>query len=71
MTQEGYKQTLENLFKTSDRLLDEEGEIRGQLIRALARKYDADLLQLLMSDENIKNKFFIHTKLNPFLFGQL
>jgi len=50
------KQKLEKLLQHPDFLV--EGQLNKNKLAELARKYDAKLLELLMSDEEVKNHFF-------------
>ena len=53
------KTHIENLLKTDERLIDENNEIRGNLIRELANKLDERLIELLLNDENARKTFFL------------
>ena len=53
-----FHQRLIDLLKTDDRLLDEGGELITAAIHSLARQLDHDLVRLLLSDDEIKAKFF-------------
>jgi len=53
---------IENLLKTDDRLIDENNEIRGSLIRELANKLDEKLIELLHNDEKARTSFFLKIK---------
>lgn len=55
-----YLDRLTGLLKTDERLLVE-GELNKNKAAELARKYDADLLNLLQSDKAIKEFFFVDT----------
>lgn len=50
------KQKLEKLLQQPEFLV--EGELNKNKLAELARKYDTKLLELLMSDEEVKNHFF-------------
>lgn len=52
------KQKLEKLLQHPEFLV--EGQLNKNKLAELARKYDAKLLELLMSDEEVKNHFFSH-----------
>jgi len=56
------KTHIENLLKTDERLIDENNEIRGSLIRELANKLDEKLIELLLNDEKARNSFFLKIK---------
>ena len=53
-----FHQKLIDLLKTDDRLLDEDGELITAAIHRRARQLDHDLVRLLLSDDEIKAKFF-------------
>ena len=53
------KNHIENLLKSDERLIDENNEIRGSLIRELANKLDEKLIELLLNDEKARNSFFL------------
>ena len=53
-----FHQKLIDLLKTDNRLLDEEGELIAAAIHRRARQLDHDLVRLLLSDDEIKAKFF-------------
>lgn len=55
------KDILEKLLLTNENLLVE-GKINKNKVSELARKYDKDLLDLLISDEEIKGFFFVKTE---------
>ena len=51
-------QKLIDLLKTDDRFLDDDGELSAGVIHRFARQLDRDIVRLLLSDEEIKAKFF-------------
>ena len=51
------KTKLESLLSTKDTFFVD-GALNKNKLAELARKYDAKLLELLMSDEEVKNHFF-------------
>ena len=53
-----FHQKLIDLLKDDDRLLDEDGELITAAIHRRARQLDHDLVRLLLSDDEIKAKFF-------------
>jgi len=57
MTESFYKR-LENLLKKDPRFVDEDGELVKTAVIDRAWKIDRDLIKLLISDEQIKTKFF-------------
>lgn len=56
------KNHIENLLKTDERLIDENNEIRGSLIRELANKLDEKLIELLLNDQKSQDSFFLNIK---------
>lgn len=58
---------IEDLLRTDERLIDENNEIRGSLIRELANKLDEKLIELLLNDEKARNSFFLTIK-NVYVF---
>ena len=53
-----FHKKLIDLLKTDDRLLDEGGELIAAATHRRARQLDHDLVRLLLSDDEIKAKFF-------------
>ena len=53
-----FHQKLIELLKEDERLLDEEGELITAAIHRRARQLDHDLVRLLLSEDEIKAKFF-------------
>ena len=47
-----------NLLKTDTRMVDDEGELIIAAVQDRAWKIDHDLVKLLLSDKEIKSKFF-------------
>ena len=62
MADKKFKDILENLLKTDSRLIDEHKELNLTVLRELADKTDEKLIELLLSNENVKNKFFLKKK---------
>ena len=60
------KQKLEKLLQHPDFLV--EGQLNKNKLAELARKYDAKLLELLMSDEEVKNHFFTNIQNGVLVF---
>lgn len=52
---------LKELLKKDDRLVSEDGDILKNKTIELALKLDKDLVELLMSDEKLKEQFFVNT----------
>lgn len=61
------KTKLENLLSTKDTFFVD-GALNKNKIAELARKYDAKLLALLMSDEEVKNHFFTNIQAGVLVF---
>lgn len=60
------KQKLEKLLQHPEFLV--EGQLNKNKLAELARKYDAKLLELLMSDEEVKNHFFTNIQNGVLVF---
>ena len=58
MMQQGFHKKLHNLLRTDPRFLDSNGELLKQSVLDKAWKIDHDLVELLLSDKDIKSKFF-------------
>lgn len=58
---------IEEILKNDKRLKNETGELRTNLLHELVNNYDTKLFELLLSDEKIKNTFFIPVK-DTFVF---
>ena len=58
---------IEEILKNDKRLKTETGELRTNLLHELVNNYDTKLFELLLSDEKIKNTFFIPVK-DTFVF---
>lgn len=57
-----FKDNLTFLLKTDNRLLDNEGELMINKIHDLADKIDVNLIELLLNDEQTRDKFFFKIK---------
>lgn len=57
-----YKQHLETLLLADTRLVDEQGELKGNIIKDLANKLDETLIETLLQDEKTREKFFLKIK---------
>ncbi|WP_374549775.1 DNA methyltransferase [Flavobacterium sp.] len=57
-----FKEILISLLKTDERLLDAEGELMGNKLQHLVDKTDEKIIELLISNDNTRNKFFIKIK---------
>jgi adenine-specific DNA-methyltransferase len=53
------KETLLQLLKKDERLFDDQGELKENLLRELIDNYDPQLLELLLNNETIRQKFFV------------
>src|SRR5574344_1750681 len=58
---------IEEILKNDKRLKTETGELRTNLLHELVNNYDTKLFEFLLSDEKIKNTFFIPVK-DTFVF---
>lgn len=54
--------TLENLLKTENNFTDDDGHLKKWVIINKAQNYDAELIGLLLENEEIKSHFFISVK---------
>lgn len=54
--------TLETLLKTENNYIDDEGHLKKWVIINKAQNYDAELIGLLLENEEIKSSFFISVK---------
>ena len=57
-----FKEILISLLKTDERLLDAEGELMGNKLQHLVDKTDEKIIELLISNDNTRDKFFIKIK---------
>lgn len=57
-----YKKHLEKLLLTDERLVDEQGELKGNLIKDFTNKLDEKLIELLLEDLKSRDKFFLKIK---------
>lgn len=62
MTDKKFKSSLEALLKNDSRLIDEHKELNLAMIRELADKTDEKLIELLLSNNEVKKKFFLKVK---------
>lgn len=62
MADKKFKDTLEHLLKKDNRLVDENKELNLVRVRDLADKTDEKLLELLLSNDEAKKKFFLKVK---------
>lgn len=62
MPNTNFKSTIETLLKKDSRLVDENNELNLTAIRDLADKLDEQLIHLLLSNKEAKEKFFLKIK---------
>lgn len=62
MTNNKYKQHLENLLKQDARFIDDEGELMGNKVKSFTDDLDEKLIELLLQDEASREQFFIKIK---------
>lgn len=63
------KEELEKLLRTDKRLVDDNGDLRVNLIHEYTNNYDVKLIELLLSKDSFKDKFFVKIK-DVFVFKQ-
>lgn len=63
------KEELEKLLQTDDRLVDDNGDLRVNLIHDYTNSYDNILIELLLSSDSIREKFFVKIK-DVYVFKQ-
>ncbi len=62
MNDKKFKITLESLLKKDARLVDENKELNLAAVKQLANKNDEQFITLLLSNDEVKRKFFLHLK---------
>jgi adenine-specific DNA-methyltransferase len=62
-----YKEYLEALLKKDESLIDEQGEIMGNVVKNHARNLDSRLIEILLDDDRSRDLFFFKVK-NAFVF---
>ena len=62
MADKNFKDALEALLKMDSRLVDENKELNLAVIRDLADKTDSKLIELLLSNDEVRKKFFLKVK---------
>ncbi|MGL4393176.1 MAG: DNA methyltransferase [Fusobacteriaceae bacterium] len=62
-----FKEHIENILKGEPRVWDEQEEINETKLLDLVQKYDEKIISLFLSDEQIKEKFFVKVG-NAFVF---
>jgi len=66
---ENFKSVLENILKQDKRLVDDSGELNGNLIHEYASSLDEGLIDLLLNEESTREKFFLKVK-DVYVFKQ-
>lgn len=57
-----YKEHLQSLLLQDERLKDEQGELKGNVVKELANKLDEKLIEALLQDDKSREKFFLKIK---------
>jgi adenine-specific DNA-methyltransferase len=60
--QQNFKEHIIQLLLQDDRLNDEQGELRGNLVKEFVNTLDEKLITLLLEDEQTRTKFFLKIK---------
>jgi len=60
--QQNFKDYLTKLLLTDDRLKDQQGELKGNLVKEFINTLDEKLITLLLEDEQTSEKFFMKIK---------
>ncbi len=60
--QQNFKEHIIQLLLQDDRLKDEQGELRGNLVKEYVNTLDEKLISLLLEDKQTRNKFFLKIK---------
>jgi adenine-specific DNA-methyltransferase len=66
---ENFKSVLENILKKDERLVDDSGELNGNLIHEYANSLDEGLIDLLLNEDATREKFFLKVK-DVYVFKQ-
>jgi adenine-specific DNA-methyltransferase len=66
---ENFINHLSKLLKADNRLVDEENDIQINVLRDLVNNLDSQLIELLISDDKVREKFFIKVK-DVYVFKQ-
>lgn len=66
---ENFINHLSKLLKADNRLVDEENDIQINVLRDLVNNLDSQLIELLIADEKVREKFFIKVK-DVYVFKQ-
>lgn len=57
-----YKEHLQSLLLQDERVKDEQGELKGNVVKELANKLDEKLIEALLQDDKSREKFFLKIK---------
>ncbi|WP_413533737.1 DNA methyltransferase [Empedobacter brevis] len=69
MQEFNFNQHITQLLKADNRLVDEENDIQINVLRDLVNNLDSQLIELLIADEKVREKFFIQVK-DVYVFKQ-
>lgn len=64
-----FNQHLSQLLKTDNRLVDNENDLQINILRDFVNNSDVELIDLLLNDEKVREKFFIQIK-DVYVFKQ-
>ncbi|MDM1097835.1 site-specific DNA-methyltransferase [Myroides odoratimimus] len=69
MQEFNFNQHITQLLKTDNRLVDDEKDLQINVLRDLVNNLDSRLIELLISDDKVREKFFIQVK-DVYVFKQ-
>lgn len=69
MQEFNFNQHITQLLKADNRLVDEENDIQINVLRDLVNNLDSQLIELLIADDKVREKFFIKVK-DVYVFKQ-
>lgn len=69
MQEFNFNQHITQLLKADNRLVDEENDIQINVLRDLVNNLDSQLIELLITDDKVREKFFIKVK-DVYVFKQ-
>ncbi|TWP24244.1 site-specific DNA-methyltransferase [Apibacter muscae] len=69
MQEFNFNQHITQLLKADNRLVDEENDIQINVLRDLVNNLDSQLVELLIADDKVREKFFIQVK-DVYVFKQ-
>lgn len=69
MQEFNFNQHITQLLKADNRLVDEENDIQINILRDLVNNLDSQLIELLIADDKVREKFFIKVK-DVYVFKQ-